>query len=351
MGKANPISAIKDALNRTVEQNTNSGRRGLLLLSLMIGASACTPKPPEPTRTEAKATLPTPVPVSKKPLATAAESSNNEARTIRPQVYLDIYGEAKLLTPNPNISILENPISKNTRFSRKVISPSAGVEIAILEIGTDTSIDYASMIQKVFSMLPQIYTSWSPEANGKFLPGKIAFTVNKTTFSQNRNSPILFLLADFDDTSIDAFFGQRPNKKPSVALTDGKFGYAKISKSSDSSLIGINLALEPMSLAGKKLIGLKVSESESIELTVVNEMAAFFLEQHRINQPQVYLKFKTMLKDKYGYPPSNNKEYDKYLEDLSGRLKISIGEARERSIMEALTTISEWDYLSKIMNK
>jgi len=351
MGKANPISAIKDALGRTVEQKTNTTRRGLILASFMFVASACTPKPPETTLTPVKADFPKPITDSKTPLASAIESSNNESRTIRPLVYLDIYGEAKLLIPNPNISIFENPISRNSRFSRKVISPIAGVEIAILEIGTDTSINYASMIQKVFSQLPQVYTSWSPEANGKFLPGKIAFTVNKTTFSQTPSSPILFLLADFDDTSINAFFGQRPNKKPSVALTDGKFGYAKISKSSDSSLIGINLALEPMSLAGKKLIGLNISESESIELTVVNEMAAFFLEQHRINQPQVYLKFKTMLKDKYGYPPSNNKEYDKYLVDLSGRLKISIEEARERSIMEALTTISEWDYLSKIMNK
>ena len=356
------LNKIKGSVGNIIEARTDPKRRAFaLLLPLMTLASACTPSKGVETIT------PTPRQSSVQPTQEII-LPRRFSRELVPNVTLSANGEplfeknpSKLPTP-VHIDFTEKTPVKKTTF--KLPNDS---NVAIFEVGSIDKLEYQKIVTRAFSQTQQLVREWFGRANlnvePKIVPGNIAITINKVSVS-NKDGKKLWILADYENTDAKSILDSAKSRDEKAFVTEmlpGQTAFVLTSiNPNKSNKIGINLVMHPYADAIAKVNGINITDEQSLELSLVNEFATFFLQFYMRNNRQMFNALLSQLKSTYDFPPTNNVEFDRQMDILRGSnfnpsqtnpSETNIADPAQDVSIEAFSTAIEFDYLKKYIYK
>ncbi|MEI6887245.1 MAG: hypothetical protein WCK31_03335 [bacterium] len=342
---------------------TNEIRLGMrsktLFVVLSLALSACmadsTPKSSTASRT-------TPI-VATTPQDSSAEKNNDinskYSEDLRPGIRLNVLGEDSHDAVPSSLSELNyNALEKGSSFSRSVIQLENDTNLAIVEIATDKSIDYKTLLKIIYSNSKTIISDWAKDAGvkenftGRFVKGNHTITLS-TAIIPAGDGDIYFPFAEYGDTNLLSFINLVKNHQRQVlSVKRGEGGYTMLSMNGDSSsLIGINIPANSRMMEMYRASGINLTRNQCIELIIVNEYATLFIEQVRRNNPDIYDKFIEELKTRYKFPPENNPKFEMELANLAKSKGTAVDKERKSKASESLTTWFTYNYMGKFMGK
>lgn len=337
------------------------GRRAFILLPLIALASACTPSKRVDTIT------PTPRQPSVQPTQEII-MPKRFSRALVPNVTLSANGEP-LFEKNP--SRLPTPIhvdfTEKTPVKKTTFKLPNDSNVAIFEVGSVDKRDYQKTVTRAFVQTQQIVREWFSRANlnvePKIVPGNIAITINNVSVS-NKDGKKLWILADYENTDAKSILDSAKSRDEKAFVTEMLPGQSAFVLTSinpqKSNKIGINLVMHPYADAIVKANGINITDEQSLELSLVNEFATFFLQFYMRYSSSMFNALLSQLKTTYDFPPTNNSEFDRQMDILRGsNLNASRTNPSETNItdpvqdvsIEAFSTAIEFDYLKKYILK
>ncbi len=338
-----------------------TGRRAFLLLPLIALASACTPSKGVDTTT----------PTLRQPSVQPTQEirlPRRFSRELVPNVTLSANGEP-LFEKNP--SSLPTPVhvdfTEKTPVKKTTFKLPNDSNVAIFEVGSIDKREYQKIVTRVFSQTQQLVRDWFGRANlnvePKIVPGNIAITINNVSVS-SKDGKKLWVLADYENIDAKSILDSAKSRDEKAFVTEmlpGQTAFVLTSiNPNKSNKIGINLVMHSYADAIAKVNGINITDEQSLELSLVNEFASFFLQFYMRNSRQMFNALLSQLKSTYDFPPTNNLEFMRRMDILrNSNLNASQTNPSETNIVdpvqevsiEAFSTAIEFDYLKKYILK
>jgi hypothetical protein len=337
------------------------GRRAFIFLSLIALVSACTPSKGVET------TTPTPRQSFVQPTREII-LPRRFSRELVTNVTLSANGEP-LFEKNP--SRLPTPVhvdfTEKTPVKKTSFKLPNGSNVAIFEVGSIDKREYPQIVTRAFSQTQVIVREWFSKANlnvePKIVPGNIAITINNVSAS-NKDGKKLWILADYENTDAKSILDSAKSRDEKAFVTEmlpGQTAFVLTSiNPNKSNKIGINLVMHPYADAITKANGINITDEQSLELSLVNEFATFFLQFYMRNSVPMFNALLSQLKSTYDFPPTNNSEFIRQMDILrNSNLNASRTNPSETNVadpvqevsIEAFSTAIEFDYLKKYILK
>lgn len=333
------------------------GRRAFILVPFIALASACTPSKGVETIT------PTPRQSFVQPTREII-LPKRYSRELVPNVTLSANGEP-LFEKNP--SRLPTPVhvdfTEKTPVKKTTFNLPNGSNVAIFEVGSIDKREYQKIVTRAFSQTQEIVREWFSKANlnvePKIVPGNISITINNVSVSRNDGKK-LWVLADYENSDAKSILDSAKSRDEKAFVTEmlpGQTAFVLTSiNPNKSNKIGINLVMHPYADTIAKLNGINITDEQSLELSLVNEFATFFLQFYMRYDRPMFNALLSQLKSTYDFPPTNNLEFMRRMDILRGsNLNPSQTNPSETKVtdpvqdvsIEAFSTAIEFDYLKK----
>lgn len=338
---------IIDQFVAILNREPSHGRRGLLLLPLMVMASSCVKSPTIPNQDKGKEPL-------------FIRKFSEELRT---KVRINFNG-GPAFDFDPNGFQLPKPdyteMTAKSMLSRTEFSIDQETRFAIFSIDSDNITDLYDLAKKAYKNVGDVLSKWAQEKGNKHKPfrgikGNHSITYSKSVLRSFGGDPLIPFCEYKDNTFNDVVTSKNPiNNRQFMFVGNGEEAkiLLNLNLAISDSLIAINLASRNILAEKLKQIGLVLTIPEITELLTANEISALYFEEMRRHDPATYNGFIAELKARYNFPPDNNSFFEQEINAIANSTpNTTPAKVKEIVSLEALKTVFEFEYIRRVFNK